>query len=141
MTTPLDSAIFGPLFSDAEISVLLTDEAFVRALVDVEKALARAEARVGVIAANCAEAIGKTSADKIDLTALTKGTASSGFPIIALVQELRKQVSAEAAPFIHWGATTQDIMDTACVLQLRSAVNLIRIRLGEIARHPFVVFS
>ena len=135
MTTPLDSAIFGPLFSDAEISVLLTDEAFVRALVDVEKALARAEARVGVIAANCAEAIGKTSADKIDLTALTKGTASSGFPIIALVQELRKQVSAEAAPFIHWGATTQDIMDTACVLQLRSAVNLIRIRLGEIARH------
>ena len=135
MTTTLDSAIFAPLFTDAEISALLTDEAFVRTLVDVEKALARAEARVGVIAANCAEAIGKASTDKIDVSALTKGTASSGFPIIALVQELRKQVGAEAGTFVHWGATTQDIMDTACVLQLRSAVNLIRPRLGEIARH------
>src|SRR6266545_4867074 len=133
--TTLDSAIFAPLFSDAEISALLTDEAFVRALVDVEKALARAEARVGVIETSAAELIARACANKIDLAALTKGTASSGFPIIALVQELRKQVGAEAAPFIHWGATTQDIMDTACVLQLRSAVNLIRIRLGEIARH------
>src|SRR6266545_7332045 len=133
--TTLDSAIFAPLFSDAEISALLTDEAFVRALVDVEKALARAEARVGVIATNYAEVIGKTSADKIDLAVLTKGTASSGFPIIALVQELRKQVGAEAAPFVHWGATTQDIMDTACVLQLRSAVNVLRPKLSDIAGH------
>src|SRR6266545_2830703 len=133
--TTLDSAILGPLFCDPEISALLTDEAFVRALVDVEKALAGAEARLGVIAANHAEAIGRTSADEVDIKALTKGAASSGFPIIALVQELRKQVGAEAAPFIHWGATTQDIMDTACVLQLRSAVDLIRMRLGEIARH------
>jgi 3-carboxy-cis,cis-muconate cycloisomerase len=133
--TILDSTIFGPLFSDAEISTLLTDEALIHALVDVEKALARAEARVGVIAASGAEAIGKASADKIDLKALTQGAASSGFPIIALVQELRKQVGAEAAPFVHWGATTQDIMDTACVLQIRSAINLIRPRLGEIARH------
>ena len=135
MTTPLDSTIFGPLFSDPGISAVLTDEAFVRALVDVEKALARAEARVGVIASEYAEAIGKASAEKIDFTALTKGTASSGFPIIALVEELRKQVGAEAAPFVHWGATTQDIMDTAFVLQLRSAVSLIRTRLGEVARH------
>ncbi len=60
------------------------------------------------------------------LRALTKGTLRSGFPIIALVQELRKQVSAEAAPFVHWGATTQDIMDTACVLQLRAAIKVIQ---------------
>ena len=135
MATVLDSTIFGPLFSDAEVSAIFTDEALVRALVDVEIALARAEARAGVIAANCAEAIGKASADKIDLAALTKGTIGSGFPIIALVQELRKQVGAEAAPFVHWGATTQDIMDTACVLQLRSAVNVIRARISDIACH------
>jgi 3-carboxy-cis,cis-muconate cycloisomerase len=133
--TPLDSTIFGPLFTDAEISALLTDEAFVRTLVDVEKALARAEARVGVIAASAGETIGKARADEIDIAVLAKGTVGSGFPIIALVQELRKQVGAEAAPFVHWGATTQDIMDTALVLQLRSAVNLIRTRLGEIGRH------
>jgi len=135
MASVLDSTIFGPLFSDAEVSAIFTDEALVRALVDVEKALARAEARAGVIAANYAEAIGKASADKIDLAALTKGTIGSGFPIIALVQDLRKQVGAEAAPFVHWGATTQDIMDTACVLQLRAAVNVLRPRLSDIACH------
>jgi 3-carboxy-cis,cis-muconate cycloisomerase len=52
-----------------------------------------------------------------------------------LVQELRKQAGPDAAPFVHWGATTQDILDTACVLQLRSAIKLLRARLGEIARH------
>ncbi len=67
--TTLDSAIFAPLFSDAEISALLTDEAFVRALVDVEKALARAEARVGVIETSAAELIARASANKIDLAA------------------------------------------------------------------------
>ena len=51
------------------------------------------------------------------------------------MQELRKQVNAEAAPFVHWGATTQDIMDTACVLQLRAVVAVIKQRIDEIARH------
>ena len=135
MATPLDSAIFGPLFTDDEISSLLSDDAFVRALVEVEVALARAEARAGVIPEKAAEQISKVAAHKVDGTALAKGTARAGFPIIALVQELRKQVGPDAAPFIHWGATTQDIMDTACVLQLRSAIKVLRARLGEIAHH------
>jgi 3-carboxy-cis,cis-muconate cycloisomerase len=135
MATPLDSAIFKPLFIDDEISALLSDGAFVGALVEVEIALARAEVRAGVIPAKAAEQIAKVIAEKVDIAALTQGTARSGFPIIALVQELRKQVGPEAAPFIHWGATTQDIMDTACVLQLRSAMKILRARLGEIARH------
>jgi len=135
MATVLDSTIFGPLFSDAEISALFTDEALVRALVEVEIALARAEARVGVIEPSAAELIAKASANKIDIAALTKGTVASGFPIIALVHELRRQVGGEAAAFIHWGATTQDIMDSACVLQLRAASKLFKTRLGEIVRH------
>lgn len=135
MATPLDSAIFGPLFTDDEISSLLSDDAFVRALVEVEVALARAEARAGVIPEKAAQQISKVAAHKVDGTALAKGTARAGFPIIALVQELRKQVGPDAAPFIHWGATTQDIMDTACVLQLRSAIKVLRARLSEIAHH------
>lgn len=135
MATVLDSTIFGPLFSDAAVAALFTDEALVCALVDVEIALARAEAGVGVIPARAAESIAKASAAKIDVMALTKGTAASGFPIIALVQELRRQVGSEAAPFVHWGATTQDIMDTACVLQLRRANKLFKARLGEIIGH------
>jgi 3-carboxy-cis,cis-muconate cycloisomerase len=139
MATPLDSAIFKPLFTDDDISALLSDAALVRALVEVEIALARAEARVGVIPPKAAEQIAKVSAEKVDIAALTQGTLRSGFPIIALVQELRKQVGVDAAPFIHWGATTQDIVDTVCVLQLRAVVKVLRARLGEIARHLAVL--
>ena len=110
MATVLDSSILAPLFSDDEIAALLRDDAFVRKLVDVEIAVARAEARVGVIPASAAEKIASAHAEKIDISALTAGTLRSGFPIIALVQELRKQVSADAAPYVHWGATTQDII-------------------------------
>ena len=131
MATPLDSAIFGPLFTDEEISSQWSDGAYVRALVEVEVALARAEARVGIILAKVAAQISKVTADKIDITALTRGTVRSGFPIISLVQELRKQVGTDAAPFVHWGATTQDIMDTACVLQLRETIKVLRARLNE----------
>jgi len=134
MATVLDSAIFGPWFSDDEINALLTDAAYVRALVEVEIALARAEARVGVIPASAAAEIAKAQAANVKIAALAAGTLRSGFPIIALVQELRSQVSAEAAPYLHWGATTQDIMDTACVLQLRAAIQIFKSRLREIVR-------
>ena len=133
--TLLDSTIFGPIFTDHEITALLADEALVRTLVEVEIALARAEARAGVIPASAGEQIVKAQAEKIEISALAQGTLRSGFPIIALVQELRKQVGADAAPYVHWGATTQDIMDTACVLQLRGVIQLMRKRLSEVARH------
>src|SRR5215510_10628754 len=136
MISTLDSKIFGPLFGDVEINRVLTDEAYVGALVEVETALARAEARVGVIHRAAADQISSAAhPNKIDLESLAKGTVRSGFPIIALVQEIRKAVGGEAASYIHWGATTQDIMDTACVLQLRAAVKLYKEKLRELARH------
>src|SRR5919106_5729171 len=135
MTTPLDSKIFGPLFGDAEINERLSDEAYVRALVEVETALARAEARLGIIPSSAGEQISQAHAKTLDIGALTKGTMRSAFPIIALVQELREQVDPGVAPYVHWGATTQDIMDTACVLQMRSVIELFRGRLAELARH------
>ena len=133
--TALDSAIFGPLFTDEQVSKLLSDEEFVRALVAVEIALARAESQSGVIPPDAAKRIAEVRADTINIEILTKGTLRSGFPIIALVEELRRQVGSQAATFVHWGATTQDIMDTACVLQLRSATNLFQTRITEIVRH------
>jgi 3-carboxy-cis,cis-muconate cycloisomerase len=135
MATVLDSSIFGSLFSDEGVAKLFDDHAQVRALVAVEVALARAEARVGVIPATAAEQIANAvDPNKIDIAALSKGTIRSGFPIIALVQEMRKAVGGEAASYVHWGATTQDIMDTACVLQLRSAIELFKDRIAELAR-------
>jgi len=134
MTMHLDSAILGSLFNDQEISLLLSDDGCVRTMVEVEVALGRAEARLGVIPTAAAEQIAAMKVASIDVTALATGTGRSGFPIIALVKELQKQVGAEAAPFVHWGATTQDIMDTACVLQLRAVAELFKTQLGEIIR-------
>src|SRR5918992_2926606 len=135
MTTPLDSVIFAPLFSDNEITALFTDDACVRAFVEVEAALALAQANVGVIPAIAAKRISKVQAEKIDTGALSEGTIRSGFPIVALVQEVRKQAGAEAAPYVHWGATTQDIMDTACVLQIRAAIQIFKRAIFELLRH------
>jgi 3-carboxy-cis,cis-muconate cycloisomerase len=135
MPTALDSRIFGPLFGDSEINELLSERAYVRALVEVEGALARAEARVGVIPQAAAEQILKAAdPNKIDIESLSRGTVRSGFPIIALVQELRRLVGGQAASYVHWGATTQDIMDTAGVLQLRTAAKLYKERIAELAR-------
>jgi 3-carboxy-cis,cis-muconate cycloisomerase len=139
MSTALDSNILGPLFTDAEVSALFGDQAFVRALVEVELALARAEAKVGVIPERAGASIAKADPKRVDIAALAKGMRASGFPIIALVEELRKQVDPDAAPYVHWGATTQDIMDTAGVLQLRGAAELLRARLCEVVRHLSVL--
>lgn len=135
MSTVLDSAIFAPLFEDPEIARLLTDHAYVRAMVQVEAALARAEGRLGIIPAGAAEEICKKAlVDAIDVAALGKGTARSGFPVIALIDELRKAVGREAALYVHWGATTQDIMDTACVLQMRAAITVLKKRLVQLSQ-------
>ena len=80
---------------------------------------------LGVIPQSAADQITTVRAERIDIRALAQGTLRSGFPIIALVQELRKQAGPEAAPYVHWGATTQDIMDTACVLRLRAVARFI----------------
>ena len=130
----LDSAIFSPLFSDAETSALLTDEAFVSALVEVEAALARAQAKLGVIPATAGERISKIQAADIEINALTQGSVRSGFPIIALVQQMREQAGKQAGPYVHWGATTQDIMDTASVLQMRAAIELFKPAILKIIR-------
>ena len=137
MTTTLDSKIFGPLFGDSEINELLTDEAYVRALVEVETALARAEARLGVIPSNAAERISSGAQwNKIDLAALRqrngslRGAHHRFGPAIT-----PKPLAQRRLAYVHWGATTQDIMDTGCVLQLRAAIKLYKERLVELARH------
>jgi 3-carboxy-cis,cis-muconate cycloisomerase len=130
----IDSQISGPLFADPEISALFTDAEFVRRLVEVEIALAQAEAKVGLIPVSAAQAISRTRTDRIDPGALAGGTVRSGFPIIALVEAIGRQSGSDAAPYVHWGVTTQDIMDTAVVLQIRDVIAIFKTRIGEIGR-------
>ena len=130
MTLALDSKIFGPLFNDDEIAGLFDDAAFLRSMLTVEGALARVEAGLGIIP----PAAGMHIYDicqtvEIDPHLIGQDARRDGVPVISLVKALRKAVGEEAAPYVHWGATTQDIVDTATVLQIRSANQIMERRL------------
>ena len=122
--SPLDSAIFGSLFSDQSLREIFSDQEFVRLLVRVEVSLAKAQARLGVIPTEAGMAIATACRDfEPDVEMLADSTAKASVPIIELVRQLRNRIGFEHAPYLHWGATTQDIMDTALVLQIREALN------------------
>jgi 3-carboxy-cis,cis-muconate cycloisomerase len=131
--SPTDSKIYAPLFSDPNVAAVFSDEQFVRYLLAVEAALAKIQGELGVIPAEAAQKIvAGAAALPVDFEALQVGTEKVGLPIIELLQQLREQVGTEAASYVHWGATTQDIMDTALVLQIQSALSLIEARLQRL---------
>lgn len=109
-------------------------------MVAVERALARAEGRLGIIPAAAASMIDAALADfEPDLSAVVAGLATSGTPVIALVDQMRKAVGAQAADFVHWGATSQDIVDTGLVLRLRRFLDLCSERLDHLIGHLAVL--
>jgi len=121
--------IFHELFSYEDLERILSDESRVQSMLDFEAALARAEARTGVIPAVDAPKIAaKCNAELFDLAAIRKETALAGnvaIPLIKSLTDLVAQEDKDAARFVHWGATSQDVIDTASVLQLRRAFELI----------------
>jgi 3-carboxy-cis,cis-muconate cycloisomerase len=148
-STPFDSAIFRDTFSTPAMRAVFSDEALVRRYVEVEVALAAAEARAGVIPTEAAAAIRHcANAEALDLAKLKVETDLVGYPIVGVVHQLAKQ-AGEAGRYVHWGATTQDIMDTATVLQMREALTLVEDDLAAIeaalaalaARHRTTVMA
>ena len=124
-STPLDSLLFRDMFGTPEMRAVFSDEALIGRYVEVEVALARAEARCGVIPAEAAERIAAAGENpSFDWDRLKRETENVGYPILPLVHQLAEQ-AGEAGRYVHWGATTQDIMDTASVLQLRAALDLV----------------
>ena len=120
---PADSSLFGGLFGTDEIRALYDDRRRLAFMLEVEVALARAQAAVGIIPAEAAEAIAK-AADlaKLDMASIRAETEKAGQPVMALAKALTQAAGPEAGRWVHWGATTQDITDTAQVLQLRAAL-------------------
>jgi 3-carboxy-cis,cis-muconate cycloisomerase len=134
MTT--SDSLLGSLFGDPDIDALFTDRARLQGMLDFETALARAEARCGVIPQAAVTAITAASdASSYDITELGIATALAGNPAIPLVKALTAQVKAEdaeAARWVHWGATSQDVIDTGSVLQLRTALDALLPRLDAL---------
>jgi 3-carboxy-cis,cis-muconate cycloisomerase len=124
-TTVIDSLLFRDAFGTPEMRDVFSDHALVGRYVEVEVALARAEARCGVIPLDAAEAIAASAnARTLDFDLLRRETDNVGYPILPLVHQLAKQCG-EAGRYVHWGATTQDIMDTADVLRVRAGLTII----------------
>jgi len=126
-----------PLFRWEAIEGLFSDRARIQAMLDFEAALARAEARTGVIPSSAAPAIAsKCRAELYDIAALARATELAGNPAIPLVQQLTALVGRDdeqAMRFVHWGATSQDAIDTGFVLQLRGALECIQAELKRLS--------
>ena len=125
--SPADSAIYGKLFGDAEVGALFTDSAEVRAMMLVEGALAKAQGSLGLIPEVSAAALHRASLElQLDPGGLGEGVAASAVPVPGLVAAFREAMHApEHATWLHWGATSQDIMDTGLALRLRRALTII----------------
>ena len=124
-TTVLDSLLFRDAFGTPAIREVFSDVRLISRYAEIEVALARAEARCGVIPAEAAEEIAKrTDVAALDFELLRRETDIVGYPILPLVHQMTRQCG-EAGRYVHWGATTQDIMDTAVVLQLRDGLAII----------------
>src|SRR5439155_13257427 len=124
-TTVLDSILFRDAFGTPAMREVFSDFSLISRYAEVEIALAKAEARCGVIPVDAADEIAKrTDVAALDFDLLRSETDVVGYPILPLVHQMTKQCG-EAGRYVHWGATTQDIMDTAVVLQIRAAFQLI----------------
>jgi 3-carboxy-cis,cis-muconate cycloisomerase len=118
------SGLFDGTFARGGAATAVTDAAWFRALLDVEAALARAAARVGLVPTTAADAVTAACADpaRLDLATVVAKAADAGNPVPPLVRALQDAVGPDAARAVHVGATSQDVLDTALVLLARRAI-------------------
>src|SRR5437588_7765241 len=119
----IDSAVFRDIFSTEAMRGVFSDENRVQKYLDFEAALARAQARLGIIPKEAAAEIARhCSANKIDMAKLKEATEKIGYPVLPVVQQLVKLCKGGLGEWSHWGATTQDVTDTPTVMQFRHAL-------------------
>src|SRR5215210_3378189 len=132
-STVLDSDIFKDMFGTAEMRAVFSDDNLLKCYVEAEVALAVAQERLGVIPQEAAEAIVRLAPSiGLDRNALKQEAENVGYPILGLVRQLSAKLG-EAGRYVHWGATTQDIMDTATVLQVRAALQIVERDMAAVA--------
>ncbi|GDX06387.1 3-carboxy-cis,cis-muconate cycloisomerase [Buttiauxella sp. A111] len=143
--------LFTPMLRDSPLSEIFSDENTLQRMLDFEAALARATALCGVTPESSMTIISaQCQADKLDIPALAQAAAGAGNLAIPLVKQLTanvKQQDEQAARYVHWGATSQDVIDTGLILQLREAIDasealleqLISALIEQIQRHQHSV--
>src|SRR4051794_9260323 len=133
-STIIDSAIFGNIFSTEAMRAVWSDENRTCKYLEIEAALARVQARLGIIPQEAAEEIvAACQIEKIDMDKLRAQTQRIGYPIPGVVSQINALCRNGLGEYCHWGATTQDITDTATVLQIREALALVEDDLAAIS--------
>lgn len=131
------SQLYASLFYQKDVTDIFSDSALITYMIQVEVALAQAQAQVGVIPQNAANTIAQVAEqalEKFDFPALAVATGLAGNIAIPFVKQLTaivKDVDEDASRYVHWGATSQDILDTACILQCRDALNIVEAQLQQ----------
>nr|WP_315261448.1 adenylosuccinate lyase family protein [uncultured Limnohabitans sp.] len=132
-STLINSRFLGSLFSTPEMKNVFSDTSTLVRYTETEVALALAEGKLGLIPADAAKTIAERAAKiSLDMDRLERETHNVGYPILPLVHQLAEGLG-DAGKFLHWGATTQDIMDTALVLQIRAGLDLVEADLRGVA--------
>jgi 3-carboxy-cis,cis-muconate cycloisomerase len=134
-TTIIDSTIFQGIFSSDAMREVWSDENRTRKYIDIERALAKVQGRLGLIPQEAAdEIISHCHLDQIDMVKLRAQTERIGYPILGVVSQINALCRDKLGEYVHWGATTQDITDTATVLQIREALALVDADLAAISK-------
>ena len=129
---PADSPILGTLYGTDAMRAVFDEQTYFQRMLDVEAALARVQGRMGIIPADAAETIiAAARFENLRVEDLAASARNVGYPVVGLVGGLSK-ASGSAGGWTHWGATTQDIMDSATVLQVRDGLDLIEAELRAI---------
>ncbi len=129
------SGLFDGIFTTEAVAAAVSDQAWLQAMLDVEAALAAAQARAGLVPDEAASAIAeRCRAGDFDVRAIGRAAAGAGNPVVPLVEELTAAVPAGAAGYVHQGATSQDVLDTAAMLVTHRALGPILDDLAVVAR-------
>jgi 3-carboxy-cis,cis-muconate cycloisomerase len=131
---PADGPILGALYGSDAMRAVFDERAYFQRMLDVEAALARVQALLGIIPSDAAQAIAAAARyENLDPAELAASARNVGYPVVGLVAGLSR-AAGKAGAWTHWGATTQDIMDTATVLQVREGFGLVRAELLGLLR-------
>ncbi|MBL8362830.1 MAG: adenylosuccinate lyase family protein [Rubrivivax sp.] len=130
----IDSSIFQGIFTTDAMRQVWSDENRTAKYVEIERALAIVQGRLGIIPQEAAdEIVSHCRLEQIDLKRLREQTERIGYPVLGVVTQLNQLCRDKLGEYVHWGATTQDITDTATVLQIREALTLVDDELAAIA--------
>ena len=128
-----DSLFFADLFGSAAMRAVFDDRNLLQKWLDYEAALARAEAAIGLVPQAAADEITRQAqVDNMDIEAIKAGVDKTVHPLVPVIWQLSQRCQGDAGRYVHWGATTQDVMDTAIVLQIKQAYPLFETMLTDL---------